>query len=307
MSLNILFLSILVALTSTLPYFAPENIFTTTSSRLQTPNDVLFTRLALIRGNGQQLTEADAILRPKLASLDSRLLYFTYGPDVVTNCPFCISDQPLTYFYYLLPSLLLPHILHAIALGLATSSVLSDKYGNRWRTMGIIFGVSLLFAEGYAYTSYDWKANARAVRPEEYVHFYWRMRVFRGIGMAVLDLLMASILYLSSTNRFFVIPVNKAERVENAIRALDAARGKMNAVGIIRNVNVRDEALRRKSENYWRREVQIMGEVMDEKEVVEGVRNALSERIQVARVEEDARKYAEGITAWSQPQQGNLG
>lgn len=80
------------------------------------------------------------------------------------------------------------------------------------------------------------------------------------------------------------------------MRVLESARAKLHAVGIMRNVVVRDEGLRRKAEAYWRREGQVMGEVMDEREVVEGVRNALSGRIQVARVEEDARKYAEGIT-----------
>ncbi len=49
----------------------------------------------------------------------------------------------------------------------------------------------------------------------------------------------------------------------------------------------------------------MMGEVMDEREVVEGVRSALSDRIQVAKVEEEARMYAEGITTFQelQPQQ----
>lgn len=94
----------------------------------------------------------------------------------------------------------------------------------------------------------------------------------------------------------FVIPPSAAERMETAMRVLENARGKLQAVGIMRNVVVRDEGLRRKAEAHWRKEGQLIGEVMDEREVVEGVRNALSGRIQVAKVEEDARKYAEGIT-----------
>ena len=42
---------------------------------------------------------------------------------------------------------------------------------------------------------------------------------------------------------------------------------------------------------------------MEEREGVEGVRNALSGRIQVDLVEEEARKYAEGITAFQELQQ----
>ena len=125
----------------------------------------------------------------------------------------------------------------------------------------------------------------------------------RGIMVALADMLVAGLLWLSSTNRMFVVPPSAAERMETAMRVLENARGKLHAVGIMRNVVVRDEGLRRRAEAYWRKEGQVMGEVMDEREVVEGVRNALSGRIQVARVEEEARKYAEGITNFQELQQ----
>ena len=115
--------------------------------------------------------------------------------------------------------------------------------------------------------------------------------------IALADVVFAGLLYLSSTNRMFVIPPSAAERMETAMRMLENARGKLNAVGILRNVIVRDENLRRVNETYWRKEGMFMGEVMDEREVVEGVRNALSERVQVAKIEEEATKYAEGIAA----------
>lgn len=148
--------------------------------------------------------------------------------------------------------------------------------------------------------NHDWKGNARALRPEEYEHFFWRMRIVRGVAIAIGDALLAWLLYLSSTNRMFVVPVSNAERMETAMRVLENARGKLNAIGIMRNVVVRDEGLKRNSEAYWRREGQVMGEVMDEREVIEGVRNALSGRIQISRVDDEARKYAEGITGWLQ-------
>ena len=125
----------------------------------------------------------------------------------------------------------------------------------------------------------------------------------RGIMIALADMLVAGLLWLSSTNRMFVIPPSAAERMETAMRMLENARAKLHAVGIMRNVVVRDEGLRRRAETYWRKEGQVMGEVMDEREVVEGVRNALSGRIQVARVEEEARKYAEGMTNFQELQQ----
>lgn len=305
-SLLILLITALLALLSTLPAFAPENIFTTTSSRLQTSNDVLFTRLALARGP-DGLTADDHTLKPKIASLDSRLLYLTYGPSVLTHCPFCTSDEPLTYFYYALPALALPHLLHALALGLATSSAIAGAPANRWRTTASLLAVGLACVELYLVGSYEWKANARSLRPEQYVLFHWRMRVFRGIVIAAADALVAGLLWLSATNRMFVVPVSAGERMEGAMRVLENARGRLNAVGIVRNAVVRDEGLRGKAEAYWRREGVVMGEVMDEREVVEGVRNALSGRIQVARVEEEARRYAEGITGFQEQQQPLVG
>jgi hypothetical protein len=204
----------------------------------------------------------------------------------------------MTYFYYALPSIVIPHILHTFALGLATSTAIAGNYGNRWRGLAAIFGIGQAASEMWLFGTYDWKANARKLRAEEYIHWYWRVRVYRGVIIALADACFAGLLWLSSTNRMFVIPPSPAERMETAMRLLEQARGKLNAVGIMRNVTSREEGLRRKSDAYWRNEVQVMGEVMDEREVIEGVRNALDGRIHVQTVEEDARKYAEGITGW---------
>lgn len=132
--------------------------------------------------------------------------------------------------------------------------------------------------------------------------FFWRMRVFRGIFVAVSDVVLAGLLYLSSTNRLFVVPPSPAERTESALKLLELARGKMNAVGILRNAVVRDEALRKRTEAYWIKEGKVMSEVMDEREVVEGVRNALENRVQVGKLEQDASIFAEGIHVPSGPQ-----
>lgn len=122
------------------------------------------------------------------------------------------------------------------------------------------------------------------------------MRTARGLGIALIDAGLAGLLWASSTNRLFVVPVSSAERLEDVTRVMEATRGKLGAVGIVRNVTVRDESLRKRGEAYWRREGEIMGEVMDEKEVVDGLRGALeSGRVNVTAIEEEARKYAEDI------------
>lgn len=149
--------------------------------------------------------------------------------------------------------------------------------------------------ELYAFGTHDWKANARVLRPEDLSHFFWTMRTVRGVGIAGFDIFFAGLLFLSSTNRLFGQAVTNAERVEGVLKTMEQTRGKLSALGIVKNVVVRDERLAGKGVEYWRREKVVMGEVMDEREVVEGVRDALENRVRVQSVEEEARRWAEGI------------
>ncbi|MCJ1404046.1 hypothetical protein MMC11_007270 [Xylographa trunciseda] len=296
-AINMLLVVAALAVVATFPQFAPENIFTITSSRLHTPIDVLFTRLTALRP-GKQLTDFDDALRSRLASLDARCLYFAYGPTAVAECPFCKSDDPSTFFYYTCPAIIFPHLLNLITLGLATSTVITGKEGGRWRTMATLVGSCVAIADLYMVGAYDWKGNSRATRAEDLDFFYWRMRTIRGLAIATLDAGLAGLLWATSTNRLFVIPVSAAERLESVTKVMEATRGKLGAVGMIRNVTVRDENLRKKAETYWRREGEIMGEVMDEKEVVEGIRSALeSGRVNVTMIEEEAKRYTESVFA----------
>lgn len=79
------------------------------------------------------------------------------------------------------------------------------------------------------------------------------------------------------------------------MKVLESMRGRLGAVGIVRNVVARNKGLRQRGDAYWAREGQVMEEVMAEREVVDGMRNALDGRISVSKVEEEARKYADGI------------
>ncbi|KAL8673990.1 MAG: hypothetical protein Q9168_001601, partial [Polycauliona sp. 1 TL-2023] len=230
-SLNILFIAAVLALLSTLPYFAPENIFTITSSRIQTPTDVLFTRLAHIRPNNT-LTQLDNSLKPRIASLDARCLYLQYGPGVLTHCPFCLSDEPFSYFWYALPTILYPHMLHLFALGAATSSAIARKEGSRWRNSAVLLGVGLAVADCWITGSRNWKVNARALRAEDLDHFYWAKKLWIGVGFAVVDMIFAGFIWLAGTNRWFVVPPTSGERMEGALRILEGARGQMAALEI---------------------------------------------------------------------------
>jgi hypothetical protein len=71
--------------------------------------------------------------------------------------------------------------------------------------------------------------------------------------------------------------------------------GKLRALGILKNTALRDEELRETSRKYWNHEVMIMSQAMEDREVVEGMNDALSNRIDIERVTRDADMYSHDV------------
>lgn len=295
----------LAFLAKTLPALAPENIFKMTSSRLQIPTDVLFQRLTLLRPN-HELTPSDHTLRSKFVNLESRLLYLQFGPDALADCAFCHADDgSSTYLYYSLPAILWPHLFNLLIVAATTTAVWTGRYGAQWRTFATIAAFLIAGADVYATSSYKYQANARALRLEEIDFYYWSARAWRYVALAALDAGLGYVVYLSATNRAFVQLPSPAQRIEMVNKGLHVARSKMSAVGILQNTAVRDEELRSKSDAYWRHEGRLMQEVMEEREVVEGVNDALANRINIDTITRDADSYTTTIlqTLREDPQQ----
>jgi hypothetical protein len=292
-ALTILFTVSLISLVSTFPIFSPENIFAVTQSRLQIPVDVLFTRLQSLRPQG--LTDFDNTLRQKLVSIESRLLYFQYGPDSIANCLFCNSEDPRSYLHYSLTAVLKSHLFNLCVLGLVTSGLFVGSEGAIWRTTATIGAITVAAAEIFILSTYDHQRNARATRLEDVDAFFWKMRIYRGVAIAALDAVIGWFMYLSSTNRAFVTPLSPVERIEGTIKHLESARSKMNATGVMRNTIARDAGLRAKTQAYWVDEGRMMAECMEDREVVEGVNNALENRINIDSISRDANLYAENL------------
>ena len=175
------------------------------------------------------------------------------------------------------------------------SGLFTGKEGAVWRTTATVGAAALALAEVYFLSSYNHQDNARATRLEDIDAFFWKMRVYRGVGIAALDGILGWMLYLSSTNRAFLNPPSTAERVESSTRVLEVARSKMSAMGIVRNTINRDEELRSRSQGYWVHEGRMMGELMEEREVIEGVNNALESRINLQTITADAEAYAQNV------------
>lgn len=292
-ALIILFIVAVSYIIKSLPLFSTENIFSLTVSRLQIPTDVLFTRLSTLRPTG--LTPADESLRSKITSMESRLLFFQYGPDVIRDCLWCNPDNTTSYLYYALPGILLPHLFNLVVLALVTSGLFTGAEGASWRRTATYTAIALAVAETYSWGAYDHKANARATRLEDLDVFFQRTRTYRLLALAFIDGVLGWLIFLSATNRAFVTPPSAAERVESAIRTVSGVRNSLSSIMVLKNTIQRDAQLREVGERYWVTEGVAMGEAMEDREVVEGVQNALEERIDLANISKDADAYAKSV------------
>ncbi|KAI0378295.1 hypothetical protein F5Y04DRAFT_262350, partial [Hypomontagnella monticulosa] len=287
-AISILVTNAIILIVQILPAFSPENVFARTQSRLQIPVDVLFNRLASLR----PLTSDDEALRSRFVNLESRLLYLQFGPEVLARCPFCNAEDTRSYFYYALPALLAPHLTNLVLGSLATSSLVAGPHGPKWRVTTAVTCFLVAALDVYLASSYNYQANARALRLSDIDAFFWTARTIRYLGLAALDVVLATLLFLSSTNRAFVSPETPAARVDAVTRQLAATKSRLAAVGIVKNAAVRDEELRTRAAAYWQHEGRLMREVMEDREVVEGVNDALQNRIDIQDITRDADAYA---------------
>ncbi|KAF2665424.1 hypothetical protein BT63DRAFT_442825 [Microthyrium microscopicum] len=292
--LNPLYLFIIVSLIRTLPYFTPSNIFRDTSSRLQIPTGVLFSRISALHGG--KLTPVESALKSRYAeaSGDWTLLYAAYGPEVLAMCPFCNTDSPSTYLWYALPTIVAPHLVHIFLLGLLTSPFFSGPDGARWRTYATIAGVALATIELTMVMRYDWKLNTTKKTANDVDWFFWRLRTMRLLAFAAVDGLLGWGLWLTSTNRWLVKPPAVAEQVNTISLMLQVMNNKLKALGHIQNAVLRDDQLRGAGYHYWTREPRLMEEVEQEREVIDARRQAIS-HMDYDRVTADADLWVERV------------
>jgi hypothetical protein len=294
--LNVLYACAFVSLLLTFPNFAPSNIFEETKSRLLLQTNLLAHRLVALR-QGNLTTLDEAILQKLEAEPDAiRFLYVAYGPDAIANCVFCKATEPSSYLYYALPSVLTPHLLHIALLGVITSSFFSGAEGNRWRTHATIAGVLLAVAELYLTWTYNWEANRTVRMIKDVDFFYWKMRTYRHLLFALVDAALGWALWLTSTNRWMVIPPSITEQMVAATDQITMTYGRLSVLGNLRNTVLRDRELRNVDSEYWTREQGEMEEIEREREVVDAKNLALS-RMDYDKVQHRAGLYVEQVFA----------
>lgn len=294
-ALWVLFISASIAFLSTFPFFAEENVFRRTSSRLQTPAGVLMTRLAAQR----PLTAQDEQLRAVLdaGGLDARLYYARFGNNVVRDCPYAIPgelDSDNSYLLYAAPGLIFPHIAHLFALAIATSSWFVGRDGARWRTLATVAGIVLGIAEFYTITTYDSTHNQRSTRVNEIDFVHWKVQVWRGLAIAAIDGLLGWAMWLQATGRAFVVPASTSDQLAAQSMMLEAALAKIRGLGVLRNGTVRSADMRRRADDYWSKDAEVTRDIFEEPAVLQAQRNALR-RLDVSKLERDADAFLESM------------
>ncbi|KAI9376510.1 hypothetical protein BJX61DRAFT_530808 [Aspergillus egyptiacus] len=317
-ALNVLFLSTLVFLIlshPSNPYSPSPSIFSLTRSRINTPLDTIFARLARLREPYGVLTQADELLRSKLVSKEARRIYLRYGEKALTQCRFCKLDNATTFalFYYPLNSLV-PHLLHMAVVGITTSATFAGREAARWRSRFTLAGLLLAALDTYVVFMYDpVKSGSEAVRASIEVPppLFQRLAVVRPLALAIFDVVLAGFIYVTATNRWFFTPPSQADEVDRVVSAslasLTGASAKLHAASVTRNAVVRDKVLKDRDDAYWQTVVAMDGEggskvpsgVWEEEEVVRAMSRAMAGQggVDLARLGVSAAEYVNGVTA----------
>ena len=292
-ALLILWATMAVMVIASFPYFQPENIITLTNSRMQTPTNVMFERLKQFRPQG--FSWQDETYQVRLNVPDGRALYMKFGPDAILNCYWCAPMMPLTYFTWSLPEILGYHVVNFLAIGLATSSLISGRDGSRWRYYASFAAVALASIDAWYVNHYDFTVNMRATSAADLDFFYWRMRSIRPLLIAGLDAALVAVLWLSSTGRLFTQPLSSSEKVESLTHKLAQTQQLYARSAMLQNAVLRNEALRSRSNAYWQHEEAHTQEVMRDPEVIQVVNRAVKQRINLQRLKGDAKTFVDGI------------
>lgn len=219
---------------------AAVNVFQLTDARLQTPGEVIASRMrALYAGDGANsaanggvnagLCTAAAHARmpwalrsavqgasaaswdrlfARLATLEGRVLYTGYGLGPLLHCDFCRTDAPWTFFLYALPTQAAPYLLNlllVLAVTRGPRAVLTTTQAAQWSALFaaltlVVAGLDL----GISYTfptSGLAMANRRAVSRDTAV---WLVRMaagYRAYALAALDGALAAAVWLAGSGR----------------------------------------------------------------------------------------------------------
>lgn len=221
--------------------------------------------------------------------------------------------------YYLPFHVLLPHLVHLLILGVATSAPIAGREVSRWRTKFTIAGLALAAIDLYIVATYDviqgapFSVRAGQTPPSG---IYNHITLLRPLAFVICDLVCSVVIWLSATNRFFFKPPSPVEHLDGtvsaAVQALMGTNSKLHAANVTRNAVVRDQGLKNRDDLYWRTMVasenptqapgeggeQILNNIWEEEEVARAMSRAMAGQggIDLAQLGVNANDFVRGVT-----------
>lgn len=238
-------------------------------------------------------------------------MYLRFGPSTLLNCSFCHPDDASSYLLHYLPgNVLLPHVLHLLVLGLATSEPLAGLEASWWRNRCSLGAIVLAVADVYLTTSFTPTTDPNMPSP---TGMFWTARTIRPLAICIFDTAMALLIYASATNRFVFFPSptesdpeltrrNQEQMLAQTNIALQMAQTKLRAFSVARNAAVRDQELKAADDEYWRAVVAMEGPpgtagVWEDEEVQAAIARAYGDgTFDVARMGREAEAFVSNIT-----------
>ncbi|KAF3082559.1 hypothetical protein TWF569_005068 [Orbilia oligospora] len=294
LSLNILTLTIFLALASSLSYFQSENIIKATESRLLlTPNDVLLRRFEnlRLREGLQGLSSTDVVLLNTLKTREGRLLYAAYGPKPLTECAWCSISDPSSYLFYSAPTIAAPHIVNIAVLGLVTSS-LSSKIARSFRISAIMAGLGVALGEFVLLYSHDLLQNTQATSTQDINWYHWRLLTYRGLAIATINCMLGVVIYMTATGRYGFSGVSDLEKIEALSKSLDVGVSHVRTSLFVKSTTTRNESNLNDICEFWRTEAANRRNIASQ---VEDTKNQVLKRVNLNSINDEAFKFTSSL------------
>jgi hypothetical protein len=226
------------------------------------------------------------------------------------DCAFCQPEDDASYLLYHLPTnVLLPHLLHFLVLGLATSEGLAGIEARLWRGQSIIGALSLALLDIYVTMFHNPRIDGNMPAPDG---LFWRAALIRPLVLCLFDATLALIIYASATNKFLLFvssaqhdpAVAKRQRDEMLNQtniSLQMTQTKLRAFAMARNASVREPRLKAADDEYWRAVVSMEGPaggegVWEDEEVQTALARSYGSGMDVGRITREADAFVTNIT-----------
>ncbi|KAK6517227.1 hypothetical protein TWF506_007095 [Arthrobotrys conoides] len=294
LSLNVLTLTVFLALASSLSYFQSENIIKATGARLLlTPNDVLLRRFENLRLQQglEGLSSTDVVLLSTLKTREGRLLYAAYGPKPLTECTWCSISDPSSYLYYSAPAIAAPHIANIAILGLVTSS-LSSKVARSFRISATMAGLGVALGEFGLLYNHDLLQNTQATLTKDINWYHWRLLTYRGLAIAAVNCVLGVVTYLTATGRYGSSGVSDLEKIEALSKSLDVGVSHVRTSLFVKSTATRSESSLNTISEFWRTEAANRRNIASE---VEDTKNQVLERVNLNSINDEAFKFTSNL------------